>query len=374
VGPVELGSTAGVRMPVDATAAKNQFLATMATVIQRGGARDPAAIETVAKSAAQDVAAEHPGVASDELLAALPDVWTKDPSSSNAGSTTNAFLQVAGPVLGVPQERVSPIAARMMQLGKETTVEAALRRADRADLDAAPAFHVAVDLTTATIPALRAAIDQVFLEPDFLWKNALVRDRNGAPRDIVDGLIGALHMMRPAAADGPTVMAGGVEVAGPNVTQAYRDRPHGLFRALPSTTTALALAQVVAELAALRGAMDEERMRGALSGGSARYLAGRNPSPETMPVHAGVLEDGRIGIGFGIDVAPLRKFHDEPGVDDMELALRAGKALRALDADLTNHLDHGVPVGLWSDARGARTSDAVKKRLAGAPAVTPAAE
>jgi len=344
-------------MPVQAATPRDHFLATMATVLQRGAVQDAAAVDVVAQEAARDVAAEHPGISSDELLAALPDAWRRDPTGSTTRSTTNAFLQAA-PILGVQTQRLSPLATRLMQVGADATFASKLDQAQRAGALPSAALSAPIDLLAPNGRDLRAALDAAFADPAFQAFNALPRQR-GAPQGVVDEFVHALWMTLADVDTMPSVSAGGVEVSGPSVKRAYDARLHGTFRALPPETTAGALAQVLVELAAVRDELGEG-IRAALDG--AQFLSGHAPPPATMPLHVAATEDGKLGVGFGIDVAQLRKFHDVPGVADEEVALRAGKALRAQDAELRRFKDAGVPLGLWTDPR-ARESAVVQARL-----------
>ena len=341
--------------------ARNQFLTVVADVIQRGGARDAAGVEAVAKQAAADVAREHPGVDADALYASLPDPWRKDPTSSSARSTTNAFLQVAEVVHGVQPARVSPLAARLMQVGADAGTKKAMERAAAVDPSTSAALSAPVDLFDSV--GVYAAMDAVWADPAFATMHALPRQRQ-APRDLVGEFLGALAMSRKDADQMPAVYAGGVEVAGPDVLKAYRERPYGFFTDVPLAPTAGELASALLQIATVRDAIGERGLRGALNGGRAPYLSGRAAPAAAMPIHVG-LNGEKLGVGLGSDAAALKKFQPADDVPDYDYAIRAGKALRALHDDLQKHKDAGVPIGVWADEK-ARGGAVVQAALAAA--------
>jgi len=108
--------------------AKNQFLAAVAGAITRGQITDAAAFQTSAQKAADDVAAAHPGTTAAELLADLPKAWATQPDSYEAKQQATAFMQVAGPVLGVNVATSGAVTTRMLNALGEANDQIAVNR------------------------------------------------------------------------------------------------------------------------------------------------------------------------------------------------------------------------------------------------------
>lgn len=334
-------------MPVDAAQARNHFLAAVATVIDRGAAKDPATLEVAAAQAATDLAAQHPGIAADELLAQLPEAWKQDPGSYSVKDQANAFLKVAGPVLGVAQGVVSPIATRGVLAAEQMQVVLAVNKARQAAATPSAALDAVVDPRTASFADVAQALEKAVVDPVF-------RARFGAHqastlRDVPRELAAALSYAQPPTGPEVQVFAGGVPVPG----RAQHDaRPHGLFRSVPAPTTIGALAMAAAHMAVLRASLDEAALRGALSATDRVAVSGRGPPADAMPLHVVLSDDGKsVGVGLGLDVAALRRWHDDPTADDVAYVQRAGQHLRAQDAALAELLGRGAPPALFLDGK-----------------------
>jgi hypothetical protein len=336
--------------------ARNEFLTAMATVIAKSAtALDPASVATVAEKTAADVAQAH-GVSSAELLAALPDPWRTSPGSYAVKTQTNAFLEVAEPVLGVQASVVKPLAARALALSSEAAFAVAVHKAQRARTSDSPALQKAIDFDKLNLRALvddvaAAGADKAF--GDLIGAGRVV-DADGLAREFA----GALTYAMPAPENEGSVLAGGVEVAGPNVRKAYQDRPFGLFRDVPAQTTAGALATALGELAVLRKSVGPRELAGALGAG----IMPMSGLPDgCFPLHVGITEKGAVGVGLGIDVAKLRSFIDMD-IPDVEYVKRVGGMLREMDAVVQKLVAGGAPAGFVLD-RNAMASQTVKDLL-----------
>lgn len=353
-------------MPIDARAARNTFLATMATVVQRGGVSGAQAMEEVAATTAKEIASGTVGIESAELLAALPDIWRSDPKGSTSRDQMNAFLKVAGPVLGVDQGNVTPLATRGVTMGHDVDAAIAINKARVAGSAPSATLDVPIDLSTASPLEVRDAVSAALQDPLFL--DALGGQRlKHMVRDLGQELASAFAYAAPVDPNAPVVLAGGVPVSGPDIHRAAQQRRHGIFRALPMQTNVRALAMAVAEVAAVRSGLDEFEFRSAVEGRDVGFESGRMPPPEAMPLHVAISDDGKFGIGIGIDPELARKFHDNDSLDDDALTSAVGNALRNEDVELFKFLDAEMPVGFFLDARMQKTKT-VKDRLAAADA------
>lgn len=341
-------------MPVDTSAARNQFLATIATITQQGGISGPDAMEKIAAETAEEIAKGAPGIDSAALLAALPDVWRHDPTSHTSKSQMNAFLTVAGPVLGVDLGIVTPLATRGVARGQDVDAAIAVNKARQAAQHPSPVLQRPIDLATATPHEVRDALAEAFQDPGFI---EMIGGRRATPmlREASEELSTALHYSRPAPSDEPSVMAGGVVVAGPEIRKQHQERPFGTFRAVSAQTTVGALALATAQVAAIRAGLDEIELRSAMAGKQVNLMSGHGPDPGSMPLHVIPLDDGKIGIGIGLDVQKLRAFHDNPSAQDAGVVASVGAALRSEADELAKFLDAGLPLGFFLDARVQKT-------------------
>ncbi|MDP2345032.1 MAG: hypothetical protein Q8O67_29075 [Deltaproteobacteria bacterium] len=340
-------------------AAKNQFLTTIAGVIDRGTLPDPAALKLSAAQAAADVAAAHPGTTAGELMAELPQAWSSAPSSFETKKQASAFLQVAGPVLGVNVASAGAITTRCLNALDDANVTIAINRA-RASLARPPpslSNQLAAGIATAPLfQALQGAFaDKALLELvggakyKHLIADTLVREAVGT--------FSCLHDPPP-----PSVLAGGVEVAGPAISKQVKERPNGTFRqvGLPNPVGALALALV--EVAALRRTVTEEDLRSAILGKPCQLLSGRVPGEGAFPLHLAKSDDGQtLAVGLGIDLKALRAFQGTD-LDDAALVKSVGQLLRRLDGELKPLLTGGIPVGIALDPACAKAAVVVAAR------------
>jgi hypothetical protein len=341
-------------MPVDASAARNQFLATMATIVQRGGVSGAEAMEQVAETTAAEIAQATPGIDSAELLAALPDVWKSDPKSSTTRNQMNAFLQVAGPVLGVDQGSVTPLATRGVAMGQDVDAAMAINKARHAASAPSPTLDAPLDLAKQPLIEIRDALDAAFKDSTFLESLGGQR-MSYAVRELAREFAVALDYSQPGKPDEASVLAGGVEVAGPNVRKAHQALRFGTFRELPLQTSVRELATAVAEIAAVRAGLDESEMRSAVAGKEVLLESGRGPPQDAMPLKVDIQADGKIGVGLGVDTDKIRKYADNPSLDDDDLATNVGKALRREDDELAKFTQADMPVGFFLDARVQKT-------------------
>jgi len=342
-------------MPIDAAGARNQFLATMATIVQKGGISGPQAMEAVAESTAAEISKANPGIASDALLATLPDAWKTDPQGSTTRRQMNAFLEVAGPVLGVDRGVVSPLATRGVAAGRDVDAAILINKARQAAALPSPLLDAAVDLRTTPLVEVRDSLRAAFSDAAFI-------DSLGGPRmghllrELAIEFVGALDYSQPGPPNESAVMAGGVEVVGPNVRKAAQERAFGTFRTLPLQTTVGELARAVAHVAAIRSGLDEIELRSAMAGKPVDFMSGHAPPQDALPLHVALTPDGKeLRVGLGLEMSELRGFHDNPSADDLAVVKSVGGALRAEDAEMAKFLDADMPVGFFLDARVQKT-------------------
>lgn len=340
-------------------AARNQFLTTVAGVIDRGAQQSPAALQATATQAAAAVAAAHPGISASELMAELPAAWSSDPSSYETKKQASAFLQVAGPVLGVNLATTGAITTRCLNALDDANVTIAINRAKATMAQPPPA------LTTTLPPDIGArplfeALQGAFADKSLVelvggakYKH-LVND--GLAREAA-GAFGAIH--EPPTA---SVYAAGVEVAGPAVSQQIKDRPNGRFRQMDLPAAAGEIALAIVEVAAIRRAVSEEDLRTAILGKPCQLLSGRAPTDDVLSLRMEKSDDGKaIAIGLGLDLKALRAFQPTD-LDDAALTKSVGALLRRIDTGLTPLLDADIPVGIALDPACAKSAVVIAAR------------
>jgi hypothetical protein len=342
-------------MPIHGPA-RDQYLTTVAKIIQSGAAQSPAALEVAVQEVARELGTTH-NVAAQDLFELTPKTWLSDPNGFATRKEAESFVAVSG-VLNVPMAVVSPIATRGVQNARDADITIAINRSDAVKANPRPPEFLEEIHLDKTPPAeIVTKLKGLFAHPRFAdlygsqTKNASFFDN--AARAIA----GVVQDLQRKGVPGPNVLAGGVPVAGP----AYEAGLGvvGTMQVLPEKMSLIALAYGGLRALLITNSLGEADLRGAILQTDNMLVSGRKP--DLFSLKGVVGDDGSRNVVVVFEESKVHAFQKSSLSRD-ELGVRLFGAVKTAAADFDAHANAMVPYALINNPT-ARQSPVVQQRL-----------
>lgn len=318
----------------------NNFLATLAGVMNRTSISSAETFDAVVQQTAEEIASADDSVSAKDLFDVVPQGWRDDPDSHGTKSEVQAFLKVANTVLNVDVAALSPVVSRGLQRAKDSQLLFAINRANIASSDT-PAQQKVLDFSVGNGREVLEAMKALADDAAFIERVGGQRYARNTQHLLKDELAFATAAAVPTDKPRAEVYAGGVLVQQPGpdghplpgkawVSIAKGKSPMGAGR----------LGEVLIELAAIRNSLDEQDLRSAIVGREVGIVSGRLPPRETFRIGVRRSDEG-LEIGFAIDDEALNDFmkSDDPDAS----AARVGDLLKRGWGISSKFKEFGIP-------------------------------
>lgn len=341
--------------------ARDQYLATLATIINTGTVRTPEAMDSAAHEVARDLAKTH-NLSEADLFELTPRNWLSDPAGSGSGQEARALLTIAQPVLHVPMAVISPIAARSASNAREADLRIVFTRSDAVKSNPRPAeFLEEIELQKVNPGELLKKLQALFAHPRFadLYGVRDMRAHSALFDRVARTTASVVGDIQRKGQPGPDVRAGGVPVSGPE----YEARMVGIgsLYDLPPKMSLIALAYHTLRATLILDHIGETALRSAIGGQTTGLVSGRRPTD--LFVLKGIDGDpGKLAIFF--DEAVQQKFHGAPD-GKKDIAARLGAVISKAEEEFSRLADAWVPYALIYDdftRQSSLVADRLKER------------
>lgn len=339
-------------------AARDQYLATLATIINTGAVRTPEAMESAAHEVARDLAATH-NLTEADLFELAPPSWLSDPSGYGSGQEARALLTIAQPVLHVPMATISPIATRGANNAREADLRIVFTRSDAVKSNPRPPeFLEEIELQKVDVGELLKKLQGLFAHPRFadLYGVRDMRSHVALFDRVARTTAGIVEDIQRKGQPGPDVRAGGVPVSGPE----YEARLVGvgsLFD-LPPKMSLIALAYHTLRATLVLDHLGEGALRSAIGGQPTMLVSGQRP--QQLFVLRGI-EGNPNKLAVFFDEAVQQKFQPAPD-GKKDVSARLGGVIAKAEEEFSVLADAWVPYALIYDDF-TRNSSLVAERL-----------
>lgn len=338
--------------------ARDQYLATLATIINTGTVRTPEAMESAAHEVARDLAKTH-NVSEADLFELAPRNWLTDPAGYGSGQEARALLTIAQPVLHVPMAVISPIAARSASNAREADLRIVFTRSDAVKSNPRPPeFLEEIELHNVNVADLMKKLQALFAHPRFadLYGVRDLRAHSAFFDRVARTTASVVDDIQRKGQPGPDVRAGGVPVSGPE----YEARLVGIGSLfdLPPKMSLIALAYHTLRATLVLDHIGETALRSAIGGHSTGLQSGHRPT-DLFVLRGLDGNPGKLAVFF--DEAVQQKFHTAPD-GNKDIAARLGGVIAKAEEEFSRLADAWVPYALIYDDF-TRKSSLVAERL-----------